>query len=162
MLIPPPCFQRHQTSQPCFFDNCRHPCYCSRAPSVCLATSTGKLGRGMFAGVIGKVGTAATRTAKRWLIPSDDSGIEGQSHSTLEMCFRLSALEIDENRDSAAVYEIAREMTTGPLIQDASPRTQVPPQHPKRSASTATFFHHVSRNLALARLPSARPHTLKH
>jgi len=69
MLVPSPCFKCHRTFRLCYSDNCWHPCYYSRPPSVCLVIPRAKLGRCMYGGVIGKVGTTMKRIAERRSIP---------------------------------------------------------------------------------------------
>jgi hypothetical protein len=145
MLVPSSRFQRQNPSQTCFSGKCRHPCFYSRAPSVCLAIPGGELGRGVFEGITRESRHsqyAYSRGRTRVDLPSDDLGSVDRL-APRRRC--VSVVGVDENGNSAVVYESTRwRRRTDPLNQDASPRTEVSPSHPKRSASTATLVHLAS------------------
>jgi hypothetical protein len=155
MLVPSPCFKRQRTFQPCFSDNCWHPCCYSRAPSVCLATPRAKLGRRMYVGVIGKVGTTIEAYSRAMVDPLSDS--QGCANMCTPRTVMYDGSQIDENRIPRPYTASRGQRAADTLIQDPSPRTQVRPPHPKRSASTATLFHQLASSLGPGKAPLRAP-----
>lgn len=131
---------------------------CSRARSVCLAPPWGKLGRAMFEGVIGKVGTTSTRIAERRLIPQMVSRVGRLRQSNVQEVSQLS---------SSTMTEIPRPCTWARgrgqrifLSRLVSPRTAslhlLPSAQPPQPRSPLP-----GRTLGSERLPSARAHALR-